>query len=69
MKRILGSVAALLLMGCGAPEATWVHPTKDGQGFIRDRDHCNRRTDDTAANFNDRFAQCMEQRGWTLEAH
>ncbi|MBY6188585.1 hypothetical protein KUV89_18370 [Marinobacter hydrocarbonoclasticus] len=69
MKKILGGVAALLLMGCGGPEATWVHPTKDSQGFMADRDFCNRRTDEAAANFNDRFAQCMNQRGWVLESH
>ncbi|ADN75588.1 hypothetical protein Fbal_1384 [Ferrimonas balearica DSM 9799] len=70
MKKILGGLAALmLLMGCGGPDATWVHPTKDGQGFLQDRDNCNRRLDASAAGYNDRFAECMNQRGWVLESH
>lgn len=65
----LGLCGVLLLGGCGEPEATWVHDTKDSQAFMADRDRCNSRTDDSQANFNDRFAICMQSAGWRLEAH
>ncbi|TKB48273.1 hypothetical protein FCL40_13055 [Ferrimonas sediminicola] len=66
---ILGLSALLALVGCGEPEATWVHDTKDNQAFMADRDSCNRRTDDSQANFKERFAVCMQAAGWRLESH
>ncbi|TKB58517.1 hypothetical protein [Ferrimonas aestuarii] len=61
--------SSFLTMGCGGPEATWVHDSKDNQAFMQDRDICNRQTDDSAADFNGRFETCMNGHGWRLEAH
>ncbi|MBY5991063.1 hypothetical protein [Ferrimonas balearica] len=69
MKKCVVGMVALFLVGCGGPEATWVHPSKDNTAFMQDRDSCNRRLDPAADRFNERFEQCMNQRGWQLESH
>ncbi|GAA4880110.1 hypothetical protein [Ferrimonas pelagia] len=62
------SVATVGLAGCGAPEAVWVHDSKDNQGFMTDRDFCNRRIDPNQAGFKERFEGCMTQFGWRQES-
>ncbi|USD36369.1 MULTISPECIES: hypothetical protein [Ferrimonas] len=68
-KLLLGTLTIVVLAGCGQPEASWVHDTKDNQGFMTDRDRCNGAIDDSQADFKGRFAACMERAGWRLEAH
>ena len=68
VKKALLVLSTLMIVGCGGPEAIWVHDSKDAEGFIADRNFCTQRIDPNQAGYNDRFAQCMGQFGWRQEA-
>ncbi len=69
MKKSLLFSGCLMLSGCGGPEAVWVHDNKGKEGFLSDRELCNRRIDPGQAGYGDRFAECMTLFGWRLENH